>query len=127
MGNLKEGVKLKKKTKKKLKHSKLGTNTETTEAEKNGKVEEKAEDNGTSTTRNYRKKNEASDTDEKNKTEFKKEKKIKDRSKKPELKRYDVRRLLDSKKEHKERDKGDSKSKKDVSKKDNVEISKDEF
>merc|ERR1712099_113147 len=42
--NLKEGVKLKKKTK----HSKLGTNTETTEPEKNGKGEEKAEDNGTS-------------------------------------------------------------------------------
>merc|ERR1712025_1289578 len=49
--NLKEGVKLKKKTKKKLKHSKLGTNTETTEAEKNGKLEVKAEDNGTSTTK----------------------------------------------------------------------------
>merc|ERR1712048_1302303 len=75
--NLKHGVKLKKKTKKKLKHSKLGSNTETTESEKNGKVEEKAEDNGTLTTRNYRKKNEASDTDDKNKTESKKEKKIK--------------------------------------------------
>merc|ERR1712115_556481 len=78
--------------------------------------------------RNYRKKksnNEDEETDEKSSPVKRKDSKMKDKSKKPELQRYDVRRILDAKKEQKEKDKsGEAEVSKD---KESGESNKDEF
>merc|ERR1712062_282989 len=124
---LKENAKLKRKNKKKLKVSKE-------KAESNSKPKDgvvgvtKNEKNEKVSGRNYRKKksnNEDEETDEKSPLVKRKDSKMKDKSKKPELQRYDVRRILDAKKEQKEKDKsGDGEASKG---KENGDANKDEF
>ena len=124
---VKENAKLKRKNKKKLKVSK--EKAESNNKPKDGVVgETKNEKNEKVSGRNYRKKksnNEDEETDEKSPLVKRKDSKMKDKSKKPELQRYDVRRILDAKKEQKEKDKsGDGEASKG---KENGDANKDEF
>merc|ERR1711953_334985 len=106
---VKENAKLKRKNKKKLKVSK--EKAESNSKPKDGVVGESN--------------NEDEETDEKSPLVKRKDSKMKDKSKKPELQRYDVRRILDAKKEQKEKDKsGDGEASKS---KENGDASKDEF
>merc|ERR1719347_584400 len=103
---VKEKAKLKKRNKKKGKD--IGKEGKSKEKNNSvGGVEEAKEEKPGG--RNYRKKkssnNDDDEAEEKSSVVKRKESKKKDKSKKPELQRYDVRRILDAKKEQKEKHK----------------------